>query len=220
MANCKFCGAPLSKSMAKYYGKCVDCNNVEKYFKKRIGRKNFSDIDPFKENSPQNLLYGLYYHYDEFIQKFGAKQLLSGLKKQPLGLLKDRQQMQSLQRLNDIIRDKLTIDMLRQEAHQKELEQKNQEMTPLIKQKIVDMGSKYQRLEIREIAEVMNISDHNLIVQVLTKMIQSKEIYAQYFKSSNSIAFDQKANLQELEHLDTLFEDWSYKEKSRDSKLN
>ncbi len=99
-----------------------------------------------------------------------------------------------------------------------ELEVTNQRYIIEIKQKVLELGSKYPRLEVREIAEVTNISDQNLIIKVLTKMIVAKEIHAQYFKSSNSVAFDQKANLNELDQLDSLFENWADEEISEQAK--
>ena len=39
-------------------------------------------------------------------------------------------------------------------------------------------------------------------------MIDNKEIYAQYFSSTKSVAFDQQANIDEIDKLMSTYKDW------------
>ncbi len=43
-------------------------------------------------------------------------------------------------------------------------------------------------------------------------MIDDKEIYAEYFESSKSVAFDQQANINEIDKLMTTYKEWEDKE--------
>ena len=56
------------------------------------------------------------------------------------------------------------------------------------------LGTKFTRLEIKEIKEKSDVKSTDLIVVVIKIMIKNKEIYGEYFSSSRSIAFDQSAN--------------------------
>jgi hypothetical protein len=39
-------------------------------------------------------------------------------------------------------------------------------------------------------------------------MISNKEIYAEFFKSSKTVSFDQQANIDEIDELMAVFKDW------------
>ncbi|KKN28252.1 hypothetical protein LCGC14_0856330 [marine sediment metagenome] len=43
-------------------------------------------------------------------------------------------------------------------------------------------------------------------------MIKNNEIYGQYFKSSNSIVFNQQANIDELDKLMLIYQEWENKQ--------
>lgn len=79
------------------------------------------------------------------------------------------------------------------------------EMT--IKKIVLDLGMKYTRLEVREISEKCGC-DSDSIIEVLNSMIVNKEIYAEFFKSSNTVSFDQQANIDEIDELMAAFKDW------------
>jgi hypothetical protein len=80
----------------------------------------------------------------------------------------------------------------------------------IIKKIVLDLGTKYTRLEVREISEKCgNVSDS--IIGVLNSMIMNKEIYAEFFKSSNTVLFDQQANIDEIDELMAAFKDWEDK---------
>lgn len=76
-----------------------------------------------------------------------------------------------------------------------------------IKKTILDLGTNYTRLKITEIAEKSKALHVNIIV-VVKKMIQNKEIYAEYFESSQSVAFDLQKNIDEIDKLMEIYEKW------------
>jgi len=81
----------------------------------------------------------------------------------------------------------------------------------LIKKTILDLGTKFARIQIVEISEVSEIVDEKLIISTVKDMIKNKEIYAKYFESSKSIAFDQQANIEEIDKLISIYKDWEEK---------
>ena len=54
--------------------------------------------------------------------------------------------------------------------------------------------------------------DVQLIVDIVKDMIDNKEIYAQYFSSTKSVAFDQQANIDEIDRLMATYKEWEEKE--------
>ena len=56
----------------------------------------------------------------------------------------------------------------------------------------MNYGSKIARLELMDISEKSGIQDENLIEQIILEMIKNREINAEYFSSSKSIAFYQQ----------------------------
>ena len=67
-----------------------------------------------------------------------------------------------------------------------------------VKRKILDLGTQFTRLEIKEISEKCD-EDYELIIRIIKSMISNREIYAEYFNSTKTIAINQQAN---IEHLD------------------
>jgi len=90
----------------------------------------------------------------------------------------------------------------------------------IIKKIVLDLGTKYTRLEVREISEKCGY-DSDSIIRVLNSMIMNKEIYAEFFKSSNTVSFDQQANIDEIDELMAAYKDWEddhyEKKKSQES---
>lgn len=76
-----------------------------------------------------------------------------------------------------------------------------------IKKVVLDLGTKYTRLEVREISEKCDV-DSDSITEVLEKMIENKEIFGAFFKSSNTVSFDQQANIDEIDELMAVYKDW------------
>jgi len=83
---------------------------------------------------------------------------------------------------------------------------------PIIKKTVLELGIKFARLQIAEISEVCGADDVQLIVDVVKDMIDNKEIYAQYFSSTKSVAFDQQANIDEIDRLMATYKEWEEKE--------
>jgi len=83
---------------------------------------------------------------------------------------------------------------------------------PVVKKSVLDLGIKFARLQIAEISEVCGVDDVQLIVDVVKDMIDNKEIYAQYFSSTKSVAFDQQANIDEIDKLMSTYKDWEDRE--------
>jgi len=81
----------------------------------------------------------------------------------------------------------------------------------IIKKTILDLGIKFGRLQIMEISEVCSIKEEQLIIDTIKEMIDNKEIYAQYFSSTKSVAFDQQANIDEIDKLMSTYRDWEDK---------
>ena len=77
----------------------------------------------------------------------------------------------------------------------------------LIKKTVLDLGTQFTQVEIREISEECKINQSSVIAVVL-KMIENKEIYGEYFYSSKSISFNQQANIDEIDNLMAKFNEW------------
>jgi len=74
-----------------------------------------------------------------------------------------------------------------------------------IKETILDLGTKYSRLHVKEIAEECKINDEKFIISVINDMISKKEINARFFESTFSVAFNQEANIQNFSTLKDMF---------------
>ncbi|MFX1566907.1 MAG: TIR domain-containing protein [Promethearchaeota archaeon] len=62
-----------------------------------------------------------------------------------------------------------------------------------IKKTILNYGTKFARLELMDIVEKSDVKDESQIEQIILEMIKNREIDAEYFSASKSIAFNQKA---------------------------
>lgn len=78
----------------------------------------------------------------------------------------------------------------------------------LIKQTIMDLGTKFATLQVMDIAEKSKIHDEALVIETVLEMIENKEIYAEYFTGSKSIAFNLQANIDEIDGLMKAYEEW------------
>lgn len=83
-----------------------------------------------------------------------------------------------------------------------------------IKKKILDMGFKFTRLEIKAISEKIN-QDPALIAEIIQDMVEKQEIYGFYFKSTKTIAFNQQANIDEIDKLLSKFSEFEEKQMSK-----
>jgi len=85
----------------------------------------------------------------------------------------------------------------------------NAEEEAIVKRKIIEFGGKIARLKVKDISEKSNV-DTSTVFRVLKEMIRNQEIYAEYFKSSKTVAFNQIANLENIDSLMKLYEDWEH----------
>lgn len=83
----------------------------------------------------------------------------------------------------------------------------NQPKIAKIKNTILNLGTKFGRLHIMEISEECG-EDESLIISTVREMIEGSEIYAKYFESSKSVAFDQEANIKEIDKLMEQYQQW------------
>ena len=79
-----------------------------------------------------------------------------------------------------------------------------------IKNTILNLGVKFDRLHIAEIVEKCSESEGDIIDAAL-EMIKNKEIYAEYFKSTQSVVFDKQANIDEIDKLMSTYKEWEEK---------
>jgi len=78
------------------------------------------------------------------------------------------------------------------QRRREEAERKEQEELKPIKNKILELSTKFSRLFIKEIAEECKIKRTGLIQRAIEDMIEKKEINAKYFASSESVVFELK----------------------------
>ncbi|MBD3214452.1 MAG: hypothetical protein GF311_17705 [Candidatus Lokiarchaeota archaeon] len=76
-----------------------------------------------------------------------------------------------------------------------------------IKKNVIDLGTKFTRLTLGDVSEKCK-ENKDIILKVITEMIENNEVYAKYFKSTQMIAFDQQANLNEIDELLNQFNEW------------
>jgi hypothetical protein len=96
------------------------------------------------------------------------------------------------------------------------------ELTNTIKRTVLDLGTKFSRLQIAEIAEKCDMPDEALIVATVEEMIAQGQIAAEYFKSTKAVAFNQQANLASrdafIAELEAEFANWG--KRPKDMKKN
>ena len=92
---------------------------------------------------------------------------------------------------------------------------RNSEFEVKIRKMILDFGTKLTRLNVDEIAEKTE-TFHKTIKKVVNSMIENQEIYARYFKSTNSVVFNQDKNIIEIDDLMAIYREW---EKTKSKKL-
>lgn len=77
----------------------------------------------------------------------------------------------------------------------------------MIKKTILELGTKFGRLQIIEITEKTGEKEE-IIIDTVKEMIKNEEIYGEFFESSQSVAFNQQANINEIDDLLSSFKDW------------
>lgn len=79
-----------------------------------------------------------------------------------------------------------------------------------IKKIVLELGTKFPRLQIDDIAE-KTMAYNDLIIETIKEMIKNNEIHAEYFERSKSVAFNQQTNIDEIDDLMVSFKDWEKK---------
>ena len=79
-----------------------------------------------------------------------------------------------------------------------------------IKQILLKLGVRFNRLKIEEIAEKCEELE-DCVILIALDMIENKEINAEYFRSTRTLAFDQRTNTDEINSLMKKFDDWELK---------
>ena len=123
---------------------------------------------------------------------------------------------------NYYIRLKAQVSHVRKQKFCLDMEQENNinskfdivilNLTNKIKKTVLDFSTRFTRLEIRDISEKSHVDNEDFIINVLKDMISSKEIYAEFFSRSNSISFDQQANIREIDKLMASYKNWEESE--------
>jgi len=83
-----------------------------------------------------------------------------------------------------------------------------------IKETILDLGTQYANLEVREISEACDVNKY-LIIDTIQDMIAKQEIYAEYIKSSKTVAFNKQVNIEEIDNLMAMYQEWEEKEQGK-----
>lgn len=99
------------------------------------------------------------------------------------------------------------IEQLKLQLQQLQVTQKR-ENTTIIKKKVLELGTNVDRLFISDILDATDIDDEELAINVINEMIENKEIHAEYFSVSKSIAFDLQANIEEIDKLMEVYREW------------
>jgi len=127
-------------------------------------------------------------------------------------LIKERKIKEAIKNLNEV-RDLSKIYSLIDitEACEKSIIYCNNlylEMINKVKKTVLDLGTKFPRLEIIDISDKSGIEDEELIISVFQDMIHHNEIFGDYFASSKAIAFEQQRNIDQIDELIQTYNKW------------
>ncbi len=82
---------------------------------------------------------------------------------------------------------------------------------------LIDISTKYPRLQIEEIAKLCE-SDVNYTIKILENMFQNQEMFGEYFEETGGAVFEVSKNMPFLTMLDEAFKDWEDFEEKIDGK--
>lgn len=105
--------------------------------------------------------------------------------------VKERLERKEREQLEAERKKREQLEVRRKEEKRLKAERKEKEELAKIKIKktILDLGTRFPRLQVAEIAEECEIDMDQLIIDIIEEMIDNKEIYAKFFKSTKSVYF-------------------------------
>lgn len=77
-----------------------------------------------------------------------------------------------------------------------------------IKKTLLQLSTRYKRISLNELLEKTEINDIQLLEKIIKSMIKNQEVYGEYFSTSQTILFDQKVNIDQINKLMHLYKDW------------
>jgi len=78
----------------------------------------------------------------------------------------------------------------------------------LTKKKLLALSIHYSQITIPEVLEKYNVTDDKLVIKALLEMVENSEIYAEYIPSTRTIVFQLESNIEEIDRLMKMYEDW------------
>ena len=90
---------------------------------------------------------------------------------------------------------------LAKEARAKERVKREILKIKTIKKTVLESGQKFARIQLTELCEKSKIEDRDLIVRTIREMIDKKEIDAEYFESTESLAFNIQPVTEDIDKL-------------------
>ncbi|TFF97429.1 MAG: hypothetical protein EU547_04295 [Promethearchaeota archaeon] len=79
-----------------------------------------------------------------------------------------------------------------------------------IKKIIIEYGTNYTRISLGDLSQKCK-QDKRIVKNIVKDMIENKEIHAKYFGSTQMVAFDQQANIEEIDNLMSIYEEFETK---------
>lgn len=89
----------------------------------------------------------------------------------------------------------------------KEIRKQEKSDYSTLKEKILEMSTQFSSITIKELSQECNV-EKSLVRSTIYEMIKKREVFAEYFASSKRIAFDQQANIDELDNLISKYKEW------------
>ncbi|MBY9013869.1 MAG: hypothetical protein KGD70_15970 [Candidatus Lokiarchaeota archaeon] len=77
----------------------------------------------------------------------------------------------------------------------------------VVRKLVLSFSTEYSDFKLDKLAKLCSV-DKDFVKSIVKKMIQYKEIYAEYFKNTKKFAFNIKANNEEIDRLMEMFSKW------------
>lgn len=71
----------------------------------------------------------------------------------------------------------------------------------ILRTALLSMSTQFQRLHVKEIAESTGVNNDYMIIRNIKKMIENKELHAEYFTSTSTVVFKQDQNIRDMKDL-------------------